>query len=117
MANPEFIEQKPLSLTDVQEAIEIIEKRDKELNYQCNKVKEYLGNLTILPKDKAEKLSKKLADLGLTRLKEEQIAKIVDFLPKDTNELKVVLQAYPLSMPKKDMDVIVQAVAEFTGKK
>ena len=36
MANPQFIEQKSLSLVDVKVKIDEIEKRDKELNYLSN---------------------------------------------------------------------------------
>lgn len=113
MANPQFIEQKPLSLAEVKEHLVKIEARDKELNFMANKTKEYLDNFTKLSLKQKEELAKKLAGLNLTRLKEEHINKIADFLPKDANELKVVLQAYPLSMPKKDQDAIAQAVAEF----
>ena len=113
MANPKLIEQKSLSLVDVKERIEIIEKRDKELNYLSNKAKEYLETFVKLDSKQKEELTKKLHDLSLTRLKEEHMAKIVDFLPKDIEELKVVLTAYPLSMPKKDQEAIVKVVKEF----
>ncbi len=113
MANPQFIEQKPLSLAEVKEHLVKIESRDKELNFMANKTKEYLDNFAKLSLKQKEELAKKLAGLNLTRLKEEHINKIADFLPRDANELKVVLQAYPLSMPKKDQDAIAQAVAEF----
>jgi len=110
MVNPQFIEQKSVSLLEAKECIESIEKRDKELNYLSNKTKEYLDQFVILTKAKEVELKKKLQDLNLTRLKEEHISKICDFLPKTVDELKVVLQAYPLSMPKKDHEEIVKTV-------
>jgi DNA-directed RNA polymerase subunit F len=110
MVNPRFIEQKSISLLDAKEAIEAIEKRDKELNYLSNKTKEYLDQFVTLNRARKTKLEKKLQDLNLTRLKEEHITKICDFLPKTVDELKVVLQAYPLSMPKKDHEEIVKTV-------
>jgi DNA-directed RNA polymerase subunit F len=86
------------------------------LNYRTNKVKEYIAGFdTILSVEKKEKLQKKLKELGLTRLKEEHIVKFVDFLPKNINELKAILAAYPLSLTKKDQDAIVEAVKEFTS--
>ena len=51
--------------------------------------------------------------LNLTRLKEEHIAKIIDFLPKTLTELKVVLQAYPLTIPKKDQESTLAVVKDF----
>jgi len=113
MPSPLFIEEKPLSLVDVKANLQSIEKRDEELNYLSNKAKEYLDHLVTLSADKKEELYKKLSDLNLTRLKDEQICKFVDFLPKDVDELKVVLQSYPLSLSKKDQEAIVGAVKEF----
>src|SRR3989344_1336188 len=112
MVNPQFVEEKPLSLVDVKSIIAKIEKRDTELNYSSNKVKEYLESFVTLSPSQKEELQKKLTELNLTRLKEEQIMKIVDFSPKTTEELKIVLQAYPLSMPKKDQEAIVKTVQE-----
>jgi DNA-directed RNA polymerase subunit F len=110
MVNPQFIEQKSISLLEAKEMIESIEKRDKELNYLSNKTKEYLEQFVTITKAKKEELEKNLKNLDLTRLKEEHIAKICDFLPKTVDDLKVVLQAYPLSMPKKDHEEIVKTV-------
>ena len=113
MANPQFVEEKSLSLVEVKSILSKIEKRDETLNFLSNKTKEYLENFVKLSEKKKDDLQQKLLALNLTRLKEEHIVKIVDFLPKTVEELKVVLQAYPLSMPKKDQEAIVQAVAEF----
>ncbi|PIZ51790.1 hypothetical protein COY27_02345 [Candidatus Woesearchaeota archaeon CG_4_10_14_0_2_um_filter_33_13] len=112
MVNPQFIEQKSLSLGEVKVILDKVEKRDKELTFLSNKTKEYLDCFMVLNEKKREEMQKKLQDLNLTRLKEEHIAKICDFLPKNVDDLKVVLQAYPLSMPKKDMDDIVKTVIE-----
>lgn len=113
MANPQFIEEKPLSLVDVKTILGKISKRDEEMNYLSNKAKEYMGEFVTLKPAQKEELYHKIADLNLTRLKEEHIMKIIDFLPKTIDELKAVLQAYPLSMPKKDQESITNAVKEF----
>lgn len=114
MATPQFIEEHPVSLVDVAGVFEQVEVRDKGFNPRCLKVKEFLESFPhpLSVKKKAE-LYKKLQDLGLTRIRDEHIVKIVDFMPKDVTELKVVLVAYPLSLPKKDQDSIVAVVCEF----
>jgi len=112
MPNPEFIEENPLTLIDVKEELKKIEERDKELNYRSSKTKDYLNFFVQFPNEKKEELYKKLTGLNLVRLKEAHIAKIIDFLPKTTEELKIILQAYPVSMPKKDTESIVAAVKE-----
>lgn len=115
MPNPQFIEEKSLSLSDIKAALEKIEKRDGTLNYLSGKAKDYLDSFSGPSHSKKEELHKKLAGLQLARLKEEHINKIIDFLPKTVNELKIVLLAYPLSMPKKDQESIVAVVREVVG--
>ncbi|MBI2668333.1 hypothetical protein HYX14_00675 [Candidatus Woesearchaeota archaeon] len=112
MVHPQFIEEKPMCLADVREALAKIEKRDTELNFLSKKTKEYLESFEIISHSKREGLHQNLRDLGLTRLKEEHMAKILDFLPKNVDELRVVLTAYPLSLPRKEQESIVEAVAK-----
>ena len=112
MTNPQFIEEENLSLADVKDIMKGIQKRDEELNYRTNKAKEFFEQFdNILSKSK----KKELLDLGLTRLRKDHMMKIIDFLPTTANDLKIVLQAYPLSLSKKDQDTIVGAVKEFAA--
>ena len=90
MASPHFLEEKPLSLVDVKHILEKTESRDTQLNH----------------------LSGKVTSLSLTRLKEEHYCKIIDFLPQNQEELKVILQSYPLSLSKKDQESIVQVIQD-----
>jgi len=114
--NPEFIEEQTLDLLTVKGMLNKIEKRDKEINYRSNKVKEFLDHFTgRLSQVKRDELHKKLTGLKLTRIKEDHMVKIIDFLPKDVEELKIVLQAYPLSLPKKDQDAIIKVVKEYVS--
>ncbi|MEK6937758.1 MAG: hypothetical protein AABX04_01810 [Nanoarchaeota archaeon] len=113
MPNPQFVEQKALSLSEVKLVLHDLEKRDEQLNFLSNKTKDYLDAFPPLSNPKREDLLKKLNELGVTRLKEEISAKIVDFLPKNTNDLKVIIQAYNLTLSKKDQDSIVEVVSKF----
>ena len=114
MATPQFIEEHAIALTDVSDIFNQVEKRDTSLNTRSLKVKEFCETFqSPLGIKKKQELVKKLQDLGLTRIREEHIVKIIDFLPKDSNELKVVLQAYPLSLSKKDQDSIIGVVKDY----
>ena len=114
MTSPRFVEESTIDLSEVKSILEGVDKRDEELNYRSNKTKEFLDSFCGALSDKhIVDLRKKLVDLNLTRLKEEHIVKIVDFLPTTAQDLKVVLQAYPLSLPKKDQDAIIDAVKGF----
>ncbi len=116
MVNPEQIQEQGISLLSMQKILKEIEKRDTELNYRSNRAKDFLEQFPLPSLEKTVELQKKLAELNLTRLKEEHILKIIDFLPKTIEELKVVLQAYPLSMSKKDQELIVEAVKGVIGQ-
>ena len=114
MTAAKLIESKSVSLVHVKAALGSMQKRDSELGYRAAKVKDFLESFPpVLSTKQRDDLCKKLEHLELTRIKEEQIMKIVDFLPKSVEELRVVLAAYPLSLPKKDQDAIVSVVGEF----
>ena len=113
MVNPQFVEEQSITLSSVKKIMSTIEKRDEELNYRSGKAKDYLENFTFLSEAKQKELKEKLEGLDLTRLKAEHITKISDFMPETIEDLRTVLQAYPLSMPKKDEEAIVKVVKEF----
>lgn len=113
MPNPQVIDQNSLSLSEVKVILQEAEKRDGQLNYLSTRSKEYLEVFVPLSVSKKEELIKKLGELGVTRLRDEIVAKIADFLPKTVNDLKVVLQAYTMTLSKKDQDSILEVVAKF----
>ena len=116
MANPIFVEENTLSLQEVKSILNKVAKRDTELNYRSNKAKEFVENFAnSLNEKQKDELLEKLKGLGLTRLREEHMKKIIDFLPTTVDDLRSVLQAYPLSMPKKDQESIVKVVKEFVS--
>lgn len=110
MVNPTIVEEKVMNLVDVKEAVKAIEKRDKEMGFLSQKTKEYLDAFVDISKKDKNALEEGLKGLNLTRLKDEHIAKIIDFLPQSEDELKAVLQAYPLTLPKKDKQAIIDEV-------
>lgn len=110
MVNPKIIEETPISLAEVKASLEAASERDGELNFLSNKTKEYLENFNVASSEEAEELKNKLKGLDLTRIKDEHIAKLIDFHPKNLEELRAVLQAYPLSLPKKDQEAILKVL-------
>ena len=115
MTAAKLIESKPVTLVQVKTAIDEMQKRDAELGYRATKVKDFLESFPpALNTKQKEDLHKKIDGLGLTRIREEQIAKIIDFLPQTSDDLRVVLAAYPLSLPKKDQDSIVSVIGDFS---
>jgi DNA-directed RNA polymerase subunit F len=116
MPSPQFVSETPLALVEVKSMLHSAEQRDGSLNFLSNKAKEHQDLFITLPAKKREELYAKLTGLNLTRLKEEHYCKIIDFLPQNLDELKVILQSYPLSLPKKDQESLVAAVIEVAPK-
>ena len=116
MPSPQLVMETPLALAEVKAILHAAEKRDGSLNFLSNKAKEQQEVFVTLSLEKKEEMYAKLTGLNLTRLKEEHFCKIIDFLPKNLEELKVILQSYPLSLSKKDQESIVAAMLEVTTK-
>ena len=116
MPAPQFVSETPLALAEVKSILQSVELRDGSLNFLSNKAKEQQEIFVTLPQEKKDELYAKLTGLNLTRLKEEHFCKIIDFLPQNVEELKVILQSYPLSLSKKDQESLVGAVTEVAPK-
>ncbi len=102
--------EKPLTMSEVADRLGKIEKRDKELTFRGNKTKEYLEH--FVSKEKTSKLRKKLDDLGITRLKERHIVKIIDIKPEDMDSLKTILSNEALTLKEEDLKKILGALKE-----
>ncbi len=107
MSQPKVSEKTPLSLSELKEEVEKIQKRDGELGFRAGKTQEYVNSLDIIPKEDYVKLKEEIEGLEIPRLKEEHIVKIIDFLPRSTEDLEVILQGYPLTISKENMEKIV----------
>lgn len=113
MVKPEIIEEEPITMAEVKKSLEEIKKRDGELNFRANKSEEYLNDFVSLSAEKARELRKKLENLNISRLKEDQIVKIIDLLPDKIDDLKAILSGYTLTLSKKDMEQVISIVKEF----
>lgn len=112
MVKPQLIEEIPVSIAEARAELEHIKERDGVLSFRATKCEEYFNDFSSITKTKAAELHKKLASLGIARLKDEHIVKIVDILPKTADDVKVVFQGSAISISKKDMEEIASAVQE-----
>ncbi|MFC1768953.1 hypothetical protein ACFLZX_04280 [Nanoarchaeota archaeon] len=111
MTNVEIVEETPLSIAEVKDELDKIKKRDKELNFRAQKAEEYLQ--VFSGSKKQLDLKKKIEGLKIPRLREPHICKIVDLMPTTANDLKAVLQGYPISVTNENIKKIVDVVKEF----
>ena len=114
---PVVISESPIGMVELKKELELVKKRDGELNFRANKTEEYLNNFALLSIEQAEELKKKLEGLKIARLKPKHIIKIIDLLPVSVNDLKIVLQGYTLSLSQENMKTIVEAVKSYLPEK
>jgi DNA-directed RNA polymerase subunit F len=112
MSGPEVIEKKSINLAALKEELANIKKRDGELSFRGAKTEEYVNEFNTIKLKQAEELYKKIDSLGIPRMKDIHINKIIDMMPKSIPELKVVLQGYALPVTNENLKKIVDAVTE-----
>jgi len=103
----EVVYEEPI--TNV-EAKEILEKRSKEteLKYEQNNALEHLRKFTEMDPEKIEKLKSELQKIK--KLRPEHIVSICNFLPKNKEELRVVLYKDYNTFTADEITLILDAV-------
>lgn len=104
-------------MVEIKKELELIKTRDGELNFRANKTEEYLQHFIELGPKKFEELKTKLEELNIARIKPVHIIKIADVMPETVNELKVIMQAYPVTIKSEDLKKIVDVVKGYTKTK
>jgi len=117
MGSIEVVEKKSVSMSALREELAEIKERDGELSFRGTKTEDYVNEFATLKPKQAEELYKKIEAIGIPRLKESQIHKIIDMLPASIAELKVIMQGYALPVTNENLKKIVDCVAEFLPKK
>ena len=110
MAEIETLEEVPLSLLSVKEYLESIEKRDKALSPKGTKVLDYISKITSTKPKEAADIRKKLTESGVERLKEKQIVKIIDLIPKDIDSLKTIFAGDNLTLKQEDLKKLLECL-------
>ena len=110
MSNLELIEEKPISLPALRDKLEDVKKRDKELNFRGKKTEDYLNVISKLLSKKTGEMEKAMVSLGISRLRDKHIKKIVDIQPRDLDSLRAVLSGENITLKNEDLEKIVQTV-------
>lgn len=110
MGKAKVIEQKPITMAELKEEIEKAKKKAEEQGFRAQRTEEYLNSFVKLSAKKAQEMEEAIEKLKVPRLSAEHIVKIVDIKPETVDELKVVLQGYPITVTKENMGKIVEAV-------
>jgi len=93
----------PVTLAEVKELAGKLEDKPE--------LKAYLKKFTKLKKDKAEALKKEIADLKNPKIKEGAIVKMVDFLPKDAEDLQKIFT--DVSFNEEEINAILEIIKKY----
>lgn len=93
-----ILEKTPVTMAEAKEIVAKLEEAEG--------LKAYFKKFTKLSKDKAEKLKKELEALNNPKLREEHFIKIVDFLPKDAEELNKIFP--DVSLTEEETNAILE---------
>lgn len=106
----EVLEEKVV--TDA-ESKEILEKRSKEkdLKFEQQNAYEILNKFITLDTESAREMGGELFKIG--KLRERQIATIVNFLPKDKDDLRAILHKDFSSLTEDEANLILEIVKKF----
>tara|TARA_Y100000034_G_C6704047_1_gene310636 strand:- start:61 stop:393 length:333 start_codon:yes stop_codon:yes gene_type:complete len=104
------IEENPITMLEMKENLDKIEKRDEELNFRSNKTKDYLASLITTKKADLEETRKKIKALDLQRLRERHIVKLLDIMPDDMDSLKIMFAGENLTLSEEDLKRLLDAL-------
>lgn len=96
--------REPISMTESLEFIE--DKKDSE-----TEIKKFIKKFVKLKPEEGKKLREKLSSLGLLKLKQEYISKIVDLMPENQESLNKIF--IDISLDEDESKKILDTLKEF----
>ena len=114
MSRPQVMKEEPLNMVEVKHALSKVKRRDKELSYRANKTQEYLDQFVTLSKKEADQLYEELTNLGVPRLKDMHIKKLMDLMPANQEDVRLVLSGFStLTVSQENMKKIAKVIKEY----
>ncbi len=113
---PDVIKETAISICEAKDILDAVKERDGELSYRAAKTMEYLQEFTAVSGKKAKEIAKKIDDLGVPRVKEQQINKLLDVWPKNGEDVKLVLQAFMITLKEDQVKKILNIFEESSPK-
>ena len=112
MTKGKVISETPMNTVQVKTLLETLKEKDKELTYRSQKTLEALQGVVSIDQKKADLLFKKIHELAIPRLREQQIHKLIDVYPQNIKDVKTALQNYALSITNENMQKIADLFIE-----
>ena len=97
------LDKKPLSISEVKSHVSNLEGKKA--------LEDYLKRFGNLKKDKAEKLAEDLRSLNNPKIKEDDIVKVIDFLPTQSEEVNKIFT--DVSLSEDESNKIIEIVGKY----
>jgi len=104
-------ETKPVSMIEAKEVLSSREKR-KELSYEQKLALEHLNKFTKLKPEEAKKLSEELS--SVLRMSQETLVQILNFLPKNPDELRMIFSREKFSLKEDEINKILEIIKKYS---
>ncbi len=98
-----ILKMTPVHLADVKELSGDLESKPE--------LRDYLKEFSKLDKKKADALAESIMGIGNPKIRGEQLIKIIDLLPKDTESLTKIFN--DTSLDEKEVNEILAVVKEY----
>ena len=108
-----ILSQTPIDVAELNAEMKRIKERDKELGFRAQKTLDYLESMNVLDAKKGKELFDKLMKLEIPRLRDMHFHKIVDSMPSNQKDVKIILQGYNVTVSAEACKKIADAVAEY----
>lgn len=89
-------------------------KGKKDLEMEQKLTKEHVKGYKKLKLKQVKKLKKDLNDLNFTKLKDELIVKIIDVMPEDKDDLRVILKMSVIPFTDEEIEKIFECVSSYS---
>lgn len=105
----EILEEQFIPIAKVKELLKDMEEK----TYEQKLAFEHAKKFSKIKLEKARELYKGLKALDLRRLKDKEIVKIIDILPKDIDELKSLFVGSAIPLKKEELEKIFEIVKKY----
>ena len=105
------IETKPVSMAEAKDILSSREKK-KELSYEQKLALEHLNKFTKLTPEQAKKLLEELS--GVLRMSQETTVQILNFLPKNADELRMIFSREKFSLKEDEINKILEITKKYS---
>lgn len=110
MIGKEVIESEPIPSSKVKEILEEFSKNN-ELNYEQNLTLNHISRFKRYSAEDAEEIFQKLQDeFGL---RDKVAAHIVDLVPEDLADMRLIFAKEPTKTTKEDMEKILEMLEQY----